>query len=421
MRSRVLYIQHASVLGGSCVSLLYTIQALDQDLFEPIIALVRPSPEVERYYRAKGIEVIAWEGIKTFEHTTAGWTSIWRPVSWPMMFQMLIGFRKSLQRTTALIRHIRPDVVHLNSIVLAPSALALHRAGQPFVWHVREAPVRGLLGLRRRLLSLTLRRFPAEVFFISEADRLAWRTGDRGIVVPNFVDRGRFDTGISRYRSAAKKQRPTLLFVGGTGEIKGLLILLKALAVVRHSFPDVLCLLPAVSFGPPISSSGKIARAVLSNVGIYSYREKAGRFVDAERLTHNIEILPFQSEIWPLMERTDVLVFPAIRPHFARPIIEAAAYGIPAIASDLPGARELVEHGKTGILTPVAEEKALAAAIIEVVSRPDYARELGLRAWQLGYERYSGKAQMKKIQAAYQNATRDALQPGRPKERQERP
>jgi glycosyltransferase involved in cell wall biosynthesis len=61
-------------------------------------------------------------------------------------------------------------------------------------------------------------------------------------------------------------------------------------------------------------------------------------------------------------------------------ILEAAARGIPAVASDLGGMRELVEHRRTGLLVPPGDPPALAGAMLELAGDRALARELGRRA-----------------------------------------
>jgi glycosyltransferase involved in cell wall biosynthesis len=69
-------------------------------------------------------------------------------------------------------------------------------------------------------------------------------------------------------------------------------------------------------------------------------------------------------------------------PHFARPIIEAAAMAKPAVASDLGGPRELVVDGETGLLVPSNDPDALADALAGLLGSPDRARELGEAAYR---------------------------------------
>src|SRR5829696_2076820 len=58
----VLYIQHAAAPGGSAMSLLYTMQALDRARYHPVVALVRPADALARLYEDAGIRTVPWPG-----------------------------------------------------------------------------------------------------------------------------------------------------------------------------------------------------------------------------------------------------------------------------------------------------------------------------------------------------------------------
>jgi len=66
-------------------------------------------------------------------------------------------------------------------------------------------------------------------------------------------------------------------------------------------------------------------------------------------------------ELYPAM---DLLVLPSHREGFPRAAMEGAAMGIPVIASNIRGCREVVEHDANGLLVAVRNPQALAAAIM---------------------------------------------------------
>ena len=59
-------------------------------------------------------------------------------------------------------------------------------------------------------------------------------------------------------------------------------------------------------------------------------------------------------------------------------LIEAAACGRPVVTTDHPGCRHAVEPGVTGVLVPSRDPFALADAISELLSNPEYLRKMSL-------------------------------------------
>jgi glycosyltransferase involved in cell wall biosynthesis len=86
-------------------------------------------------------------------------------------------------------------------------------------------------------------------------------------------------------------------------------------------------------------------------------------------------------DIPELMSVMDVLVLPShgIEGR-ARVLMEAAAMGKPAVATDTRGCREVVSDGQTGILVPIKDAKALADAIMDILSDEEKAQRMGRAA-----------------------------------------
>ncbi len=59
--------------------------------------------------------------------------------------------------------------------------------------------------------------------------------------------------------------------------------------------------------------------------------------------------------------------------------MEAMASGVPVIASSIRGIPELVEHGRTGLLVPHSDARALGDALMTIYTSPELARELAIR------------------------------------------
>jgi glycosyltransferase involved in cell wall biosynthesis len=85
-------------------------------------------------------------------------------------------------------------------------------------------------------------------------------------------------------------------------------------------------------------------------------------------------------------------------------MIEAAAYGLPLIASDHPGNRTFVENGKSGFLVEHRVPEALANAVLHLLEHREELPRMGQRSREIA-EGYSWT----KIAARYDAVFRGAL------------
>ncbi len=393
---RILYIQHAGALGGSCISLLMALRSLDRTKYEPSLALIRPSPEVDDFYRREGFSPLPWPGIATVEHTTLCHTDAWKPSTWPPAAHSAARWAESERRTLDLVSHLSPDSVHLNSAVLVPSARALWSTRVPFVWHVREMPVHGMFGLRTAALQRALLAWPDDLIFLSPSARREWVGDVRGRVITNCVDLARFDAALSRDDARASLGVPAnakvVLYLGGPTVVKGILVLLEALASLRGSVPGLLCRMPGATGRNSEALPARLARFVLPLLGSATRSQRVPKRIRELQMESHFCLLPFSTNVSLEYAAADVVVFPAVEDHFARPAIEAAAMARPVVGSRLPSLQDVVQHDITGLLVPHADPQALARALESVLLDPSRARAMGQAARALAESRFSLQA-----------------------------
>jgi glycosyltransferase involved in cell wall biosynthesis len=98
------------------------------------------------------------------------------------------------------------------------------------------------------------------------------------------------------------------------------------------------------------------------------------------------------SDIRTLWARAHIAVLPSRREGLPKSLLEAAAFGRPMVATDVPGCREIVVAGETGLLVPWDDDRALADAIALLAGSPELRSRYGAAARRRVVERFSAEA-----------------------------
>jgi glycosyltransferase involved in cell wall biosynthesis len=320
-----------------------------------------------------------------------------------MFLLALVSFPRAVVETCRMIRAERPDLVHINSAVLVPSAVGARISRVPLVWHIREAAHSGHFGLRLALLRAAVRRLPDRVISIcrDNAERLGLNS-TKARVIYNFVDFRRFDRRLDSAAIRSELRLPpgnkVLLYCGGTSVIKGASVLPKALRILRERFPGVVCLVSGYRVPPgfpgrrwvPEFMRGEQRRLVAINAE-YDRLEQEGMVLN----------VGFRSDIERLIAACDVLLFPATVPHFARPVMEAEAMGKPVVASELGGVTEIVQRGIQGELVPAGDPGALAGACGALLSNPERCQAMGEAGYQFARVHFDAETNVRLVTDLY--------------------
>ena len=92
-----------------------------------------------------------------------------------------------------------------------------------------------------------------------------------------------------------------------------------------------------------------------------------------------INFLGWRDDVHEIMPVFDIFVLPSLNEGMGRVLVEAMAAGKPIVASNVGGIPDLVQHEYNGLLVPPGDEKALAAAIMELIKDPGKAKAMGQR------------------------------------------
>jgi len=77
----------------------------------------------------------------------------------------------------------------------------------------------------------------------------------------------------------------------------------------------------------------------------------------------DVDYVGHRDRIQELLAISDIVVLPSYREGLPRIILEALSCAIPVIGSDVPGIRDIISDGETGLLVPAKDSKRLAEAI----------------------------------------------------------
>jgi glycosyltransferase involved in cell wall biosynthesis len=102
-----------------------------------------------------------------------------------------------------------------------------------------------------------------------------------------------------------------------------------------------------------------------------------------------------------VLAQASVVVLPSRREGLPKVLLEAAASGRPMIATDVPGCREVVRHGKTGLLVPMDDDRALAEAIESLLASAAIRRRYGAAARAMAEREFAQEIVVAETMALY--------------------
>ncbi|HEX5387023.1 MAG TPA: glycosyltransferase family 4 protein [Gemmatimonadales bacterium] len=206
---------------------------------------------------------------------------------------------------------------------------------------------------------------------------------ERTRVIYNGVDvdlLARGDERGLRHRLGIPDDAVTLTRVGSLIHRKGVDLMLRAFAELRRTHPNVHLLV--VGDGPERPALEALAR----ELGLAD-------------TAHFLGLVPSAGAV--LRDATDMAVSPARDEGFGLTVIEAAAFGLPIIATNTPGMNEILRDGESGLIVPIEDVAALVRALDVAIRDPALRHRLGAAARATVQERFLISRYVSGFEATY--------------------
>jgi glycosyltransferase involved in cell wall biosynthesis len=303
---------------------------------------------------------------------------------------------QALAKLIRLARGFKPDIVHTHTAKAGflgrQAALAV--SPRPVIVHTYHGHVlEGYFGAAKSKLYLQLERALARVsdrlIGVSEATvddlvRLGVAPRAKFTVLPLGLDLdplAELDEALgleARAELGVGDEEILLVFVGRVVPIKRLDLLLRALAQARESGP----------------------RLRLVVVGDGDERPRLERQAAEFGIAADLRFLGYRRELRPLFAAADIAVLCSDNEGTPVSLIEAAAAGLPAVATDVGGVREVVGE-ETGILVPPGDAPALAGALLRMAGDARLRQSCGAAARRRATGRYGAERLLGDVDALY--------------------
>ena len=248
----------------------------------------------------------------------------------------------------ALLYGWRFDVFYINTIMPYYAAIVGRLYGKRIIYHVHEKFV--VKSQYTKVAEYVFNHVRAKRIFVSKyvRDQYLAKSGCDSVVKYNTLPRS-FLSAV-RAIPVEQRRRDTAILIASLTKAKGI-----------FTYIDVARKMPKYTFLLMISADMDKIRSFLPH-----------------DIPSNVKVIPAQKDIHPFLRASDVVLnlsIPSVWIEtFGMTILEAMAYGIPAIVPNAGGPTELVENGYNGYCVDVTDVNVLVDTIRKVLDENEYKR-----------------------------------------------
>jgi len=130
--------------------------------------------------------------------------------------------------------------------------------------------------------------------------------------------------------------------------------------------------------------------------------EEIIRYRNQVEIRDRVHLLGHRDDVPEILPHLDVLLSTSGYEGQSNVILEAMTAGVPVVATDIPGTRDLITHGQTGLLAPVGDRASLAREVNRLLDNPELATTLAAAARRRAATRFSVERMIEQHAALYE-------------------
>ena len=387
----VLFLDHTAKWSGGEIALLRTLQEMDTSRVRPVVVLGEDGP-FATHLRESNIETrIAPLGESAREVRKGSLT----PGALLGKVGVLGDYARYVTKIAQIARETGASLIHCNSLKAdIYGAFAGKKANVPVLWHVRDHIDPSYLpGPVVKVFRALASKMPAFVVCNSQStlDTLfppnepKWkkRRETCAVVHDGITSNALAHTPTPVVTGRWKHEVPRVGILGRLVEWKGQHVFLQSAQAVLQT--------------------GARAEFVLIGGALFGEADYEAKLkAQAEPIGETVTFTGFQSNVHELLSHLDILIHGNITPEpFGQVVTEGLAAGLPVVATNAGGVREIVTNGENGILTLPGDADALAVALIDLLQNPMRAQELGRAGWFHVRANFTARQTAERLEAVY--------------------
>jgi len=375
MKRNILFVSHSGELYGAERVLLLTIEGLNKEKFNSVLALPRSGPLGELAEKS---------GIETFCVPSKWWITekrkVWKqPLSW-------LWNLKSLVQMSKLIDKKKIDLVFSNSAVNFTGALAARLKNIPHIWSLHEILEESssflsfLLG--KRALVGIISALSTRIIVNSDMTGVPFKKNNKLRKVNIGVRGNHKDIVFSdalRRRFGFDAQDFVIGVVGKIYPEKGQKEVVEAVNMIIKTHPQVRLL-------------------IVGGVRHTGYQRKIQKFISVNHLERHVLVTGYQKDIYDILSMLNLLVVASTVESFGRVALEAMAVKTPVLAVRRGGISEVISPGENGFLVESRNPKILAQGICSVLESPEQVSRIIEKGYKKMKEKYTLENQIEGIE-----------------------